>query len=120
MRNMIQVILRKASSTMTSQQVARMAVVGLLLACIARSVMAADFFMGREIYEMHCESCHGAEGRSMEPGVPDFSSGDAMFQTDADLYSKIRDGTDTMPAYRGILTEAEVRNVIAYLRSLQK
>ena len=105
---------------MTSIQIVRALAVSSVLAGITPSAIAADVFSGREVYEMHCEACHGADGRSIEPGVPDFSNGDAMFQPDSDLYSKIRSGTNTMPAYRGILTDAEVRNVIAYLRSLQK
>ena len=105
---------------MTSTQVVSALAVSCVFASIIPSAMAADVFSGRAVYEMHCEACHGADGRSIEPGIPDFSNGDAMFQLDSDLYSKIRNGTDTMPAYRGILTDAEVRNVIAYLRSLQK
>lgn len=84
-----------------------------------RPVNAADFFNGRQIYEVHCQSCHGIDGRSMEPGTPDFSIGDTLFRPDADLVREIRDGKGTMPAYRGLLTDAEIRDVVAYLRSLQ-
>ncbi len=92
----------------------------LAIASITRPVSAADYFKGREVYGTHCEGCHGADGRSSEPGVPDFSSGDGMVQTDAELLKKLREGTSTMPAFRGILKDSEIRGVIAYLRSLQK
>jgi mono/diheme cytochrome c family protein len=92
----------------------------LALVCGALPAFAADVFAGRTIYAAHCEGCHGDEGHSFEPGVPDFSNGDALFQTDTELFSKIRGGAGTMPAYRGVLSDSEVRNVIAYLRSLQK
>jgi len=105
---------------MTPPQIVRVLTLSFVLAGITPSAIAADVFSGREVYVMHCEACHGADGRSTDPGSPDFSNGDAMVQPDTYLYSKIRNGTATMPAYRGILNDAEVRNVIAYLRSLQK
>jgi cytochrome c6 len=86
----------------------------------ASPALSADYFKGREVYGLHCEGCHGADGRSDQPGVPDFSSGDALVQSDSEIFKKLREGSETMPAYRGILTESEVRAVIAYLRSLQK
>lgn len=82
------------------------------------SVIAADYFNGRNIYEMHCQTCHGVDGRSMVPGTPDFTTGDALFQTDSELFRQIRQGKGTMPAYEGLLSDSEIRDVIAYLRSL--
>jgi mono/diheme cytochrome c family protein len=90
----------------------------LILALPLTSGIAADYFNGREIYALHCQTCHGANGRSMIPGTPDFTTGDALFQTDAELFGQIREGTGTMPAYRGLLSDAEIRDVISYLRSL--
>jgi len=80
----------------------------------------ADVFNGRTIYDMHCQACHGADGRSMVAGTPDFSSGDVLFQPDTELFKQIREGKRAMPAYRGILNDDEIRDVIAYLRSLPK
>jgi len=117
---MIQMTLPKVQSATTSRQAVHAIIVTMAFATFTPPTIAADFFLGREIYETHCEACHGADGRSIEPGVPDFSSGDALFKPDADLYAIIRKGSDTMPAFRGILTDTEVRGVIAYLRSLQK
>ena len=101
----------------------RISIVAISITAIlapAESALAADFFKGREVYGQHCEGCHGADGRSDQPGVPDFSSGDALFQLDSEIYKKLREGSGTMPAYRGILTESEIRAVIFYLRSLQQ
>ena len=56
----------------------------------------------------------------MMPGIPDFSSGDGLFLPDPDLLNQIRDGKDMMPAYRGIIEDEEILDVIAYLRSLQQ
>ena len=86
----------------------------------AASAHAADIYNGREVYQLHCESCHGSDGRSLEPGTPDFSMGESMYRPDTDLVRLLRDGKGVMPAYRGLLSDAELRNVIAYVRSLQR
>jgi mono/diheme cytochrome c family protein len=91
-----------------------------MAAITINAATAADYFNGREIYETYCQTCHGIGGRNMEPGMPDFSSGDALFRPDSDLFAQIRQGKGVMPAYRGMLTDSEIRDVIAYLRSLQK
>jgi len=85
-----------------------------------RTVSGADYFNGRDVYDMHCQGCHGADGVSLDPGSPDFSRGDAMFRSDAELFQQIRGGGSAMPAFRGILEDDEIRDVIAYVRSLQR
>jgi len=89
------------------------------LICIADPVVAADVFQGRDIYMTHCESCHGVDGESMVPGTPSFADGDTLFRTDSELFTQILAGNNLMPAYRGFLSDAEIRDVIAYIRSLQ-
>ena len=102
----------------------RRPLIALLVAVPAVIVLqvatAADYFNGREVYDTFCQSCHGADGRSMTPGTPDFSNGDGMFRPDSDLFAGIRQGKGVMPAFRGMLSDEEIRDVIAYVRSLQK
>ena len=83
------------------------------------SLFAADSEAGKTKSAL-CAGCHGVDGNSMEPGMPDFSSGDTLFLPDAELFAQIREGKGVMPAYRGMLLDSEIRDVIAYLRSLQK
>lgn len=93
------------------------------LAAVALSawpVLAADVFAGREIYVTHCETCHGKDGRPVDPGTPDFARGERLFAGDGELFRRVRSGTGAMPAYRGLLSDDEIRDVIAYLRSLQR
>ena len=52
------------------------------------------------------------------PGVPDFAQGESLLQSDRELLSSIRDGKNMMPAYRGILTNMEILDAVAYLRTL--
>jgi len=92
----------------------------LLSVLLVEVANAADVFNGRSVYETHCSSCHGEDGTSMMPGTPDFTSGELTVRPDTTLLAQIREGTDFMPAYRGILSDSEILDVIAYIRSLQR
>jgi len=92
----------------------------MLSALLADIAGAADVFNGRAVYDTHCQSCHGDDGTSMMPGTPDFTSGEMMVRPDTELLKRIREGSDFMPAYRGMLEDNEIMDVIAYIRSLQK
>ena len=96
------------------------AAAALLALGLMSTVNAADYFNGREVYELRCQGCHGIDGASPAPGSPDFSRGDSMHKTDAELFKQIRGGGGAMPAFRGILSDDEIRDVIAYVRSLQQ
>ena len=96
---------------------------GLLLAAVLFSSMAAlanasDIFKGREVYDLHCQTCHGPDGQSIEPGTPDFSRGESLYAPDVDLVERLRG--EHLPSYRGLLTDEELRDVIAYVRTLQR
>jgi len=79
--------------------------------------LAADRMNGGQLYEIHCVSCHGETGNSIDPMTPNFASGDLLFLMDAELLDRIRDGKEGMPAFRGMLSDNEIRDVIAYLRT---
>ena len=86
----------------------------------AKALLAADIYGGQQVYEMHCQSCHGVDGRSMELGVPDFSRGESLFKPDTELVRELREGGGMHPAYRGLLSDDEMRDVLAYIRTLQR
>lgn len=92
-------------------------VVFATLSVMADRAIAADERKGREVYEIHCAGCHGVDGVSLDPLVPNFADGDALVLMDAELFQRIGDGKETMPAFRGILSSEEMRNVIAYIRT---
>lgn len=79
---------------------------------------AADPSKGAEIYSMHCASCHGASGISVMPGVPNFSKSEGLMSSDRALITFIQSGKAAMPAYRGVLSNQDTLDVIAYLRTL--
>ena len=88
----------------------------LLVACGAST--AADVNKGRQIYDRHCVICHGPSGRAMVAGAPNFDRGDGLMRPDFTLLGAIRAGKNAMPAYRGMLSDRDILDVIAYLRTL--
>ena len=88
----------------------------ILSIVLAGNAQAADPGLGGQLYSQHCSTCHGEDGRGTMPGVPDFTRGEGLFQANHMLARSIRDGKTVMPAFRGILTDNEINDLIAYLR----
>ena len=89
-----------------------------LLSLIMSAAMAGDMQKGREVYEMHCVACHGMNGYALDMTIPSFANGDRMFIMDQEMMQSIRNGKNMMPAFRGLLSDEEIRDVITYLRTL--
>ena len=90
------------------------------LFALAAAAHAGDTVRGAEIYKRHCASCHGPSGSGVWPGAPNLAQREAMMKTDQALLEALRRGRGAMPAYRGMITDGDLLNVIAYLRTLAK
>lgn len=83
------------------------------------SARAADPAKGRLLYASHCAGCHGAAGRAVMPGAPDFNQSQRrLMRPDFTLLASIRGGKNAMPAFQGILPDRDILDVIAFLRTL--
>lgn len=73
---------------------------------------------GRQHFEAHCAACHGADGKGGERGPDIISTGTARRRSADELAELIRKGIPTggMPAFP--LPEREMRELVAFLRSL--
>ncbi len=80
---------------------------------------AADPRHGAELYARHCTGCHGGDGRPVMPTAPDFSRPTSLMKPDPVLLASIRAGRGAMPAYRGLLRDTEILDIVAHLRSLR-
>ena len=89
----------------------------LLLAC--GQLQAADPGKGRQLYATNCAICHGATGISVMPGAPSFNRGDVLLRPDFTLLASIRQGKNAMPAFQGILSDRDIVDVIAYMRTMR-
>ena len=80
---------------------------------------------GAATYSSKCQMCHGAEGTGNTPAgkamkAPSFLSPATVKESNADLIAVTKNGKGKMPAYAGKLTDAEIKDVIAHIRTLQK
>jgi len=83
-----------------------------LAALIAISFVALPVFAdGAATYTAKCKMCHGASG---EKNFADLS------KSEADLAKTVTDGKAKMPAYKTKLTADEIKNVVAYIKTLKK
>jgi cytochrome c6 len=90
----------------------------LLAALLCGGAQAADTLKGRQLYAANCAICHGQDGRGVMPGTPNFDRGDALLRADMTLLGAIRAGKNAMPAFQGRLSDRDIMDVIAYLRTL--
>jgi cytochrome c6 len=78
------------------------------------------------LYKSKCAACHGPDGTGNVPtgkalGVTDLTSGDVQKQTDAQLTDSIANGKGKkMPAYKGKLTDDQIKGLVGYIRELGK
>lgn len=105
-----------------------------LLALLAASAAAAqaDVKAGRELYNKWCTSCHGVTGKGDGPVAANLpvkpgnhTDGSRMnVLPDTYLFTIIKQGgqavqkSQMMPPWGTQLTDQQIRDVIAYLRSL--
>ncbi len=78
---------------------------------------AADPNKGAQVYATHCITCHGPSGTGVMPNAPNFTKSEGLLSSDRDLLSSIKSGKAAMPSYRGVLSDQDILNVIAYLRT---
>lgn len=93
----------------------------------AGAEMPATADRGKTIYQTRCLECHGAEGRgdgekalSLSPRPGSLVSAATSAKSDRDLFRTIQNGKPktAMPAWKDVLTEEEIRDVLQYVRSL--
>lgn len=95
----------------------------LAVACwLTLPVQAQD--TGAKTYKAKCAACHGADGAGTSAGkamkARDFCSDDVKKETAAEMTDTIVKGKNKMPSYDKKLSDAEVKDVVAYLKGLCK
>jgi cytochrome c6 len=76
------------------------------------------------IYKAKCAVCHAPDGSGSGPmgkqlGAKDLRSADVQKQTDAQLSDSITNGVGKkMPAYKGKLTDDQIKGLIGFIRDL--
>jgi cytochrome c6 len=94
------------------------------LFCLAAFAIPSFGQSTADLYKTKCAICHGADGRGATPmgskiGVRDFHSPVVAKETDAEMFTLTRDGKNKMPAYKGKLTDAQIKDLVKYIRTLK-
>jgi mono/diheme cytochrome c family protein len=72
-------------------------------------------------YKAKCAMCHAADGTGNKAmKVASFKAPEMVKASDAQLITSTKDGKGKMPAYTGKLTDAQIKDLVAYIRTLQK
>ena len=89
--------------------------------------------LGKPLYEKYCQSCHKKDGLGQSPvpwgirhpdhvpAMPLNETSHAWHHGDEQLVQTILEGlrrTKIMPAWKGIISEQEAQQIVAYLKSL--
>ena len=95
----------------------------VLVLAVTASTQAQD---AGALFKAKCSACHAADGSSNGPmgktlGAKDLRSDEVQKQTDAQLNDSIANGMGKkMPAYKGKLTDAQIKDLVGYIRGLAK
>ena len=98
----------------------------LVLAFAARPAAVGDAAAGKVVYAKKCGICHGADGEGstgyakalgLQPAR--LSSDKVQKMTDAQIKKVVLEGFNKMKPVKG-LSEVDVANVIAYVRTFNK
>lgn len=81
---------------------------------------------GKELFDQKCGICHFADsdGKKIGPGLKGlnkrgtFSVNGNKKVTDENLKTWIEDGDSLMPPFKDVLDEAQIKDIIAYVKTL--
>lgn len=97
------------------------------IACLAASIVTPAFAQnaGADTYKAKCAMCHGPSGLGDTPAgkamkAASFKDPAIVKATDAELIAFVNNGKNKMPAYKGKLTDDQIKSAVAYIRTLQK
>jgi len=95
---------------------------GIMLAAMVAATMTAAFAQsGADNYKAKCAMCHAADGSASGPAgkamnVPSFKTSKL---TEAEMIAETKAGKGKMPAFTGKLTDAQIKDVITFVKTLK-
>jgi len=98
----------------------RFLVLGMVLCLLSMSASAANV---ADLYKSKCQGCHGPDGKATaigkKLGARDFQDPDVAKLTEADLVKITSDGKNKMPAYKGKLTDEQIKDLAKYIKEMK-
>lgn len=103
--------------------IARLGFVGGIFLGFAVAPVCAEQ-PGGQLYKTKCAACHGPDGTGSavgkKLGAHDFASAEVQSLSDQELIETTTKGKDKMPGYGKSLNEAQIKDLVAYIRELGK
>jgi len=101
---------------------------GMMLAAIFAATQGTLAFAqssGSDIYKAKCQSCHGAEGApnpgiAKMMGVKPVTDPSVKSLSEATMITDTTNGKGKMPAFKGKITDSQIKASVDYFRSLAK
>lgn len=96
-----------------------------LVAMMAATMTTAFAQSGADNYKAKCAMCHMADGSASGPvgksmKIAAFNSPEASKLSEADIITVIKNGKGKMTGYTGKLTDAQIKDVATFVKTLQK
>jgi cytochrome c6 len=103
----------------------KLSVLGIFLVLSAAMAAAQGAGAGKAIFASKCALCHGPDGKGNTSigkslKIADLHSDVVQKMSDADLKTVVTNGKNKMPPFKGKLTDAQMDQVISYIRELGK
>lgn len=88
---------------------------------------ATSIATGKQLYNQHCQSCHGKKGKGdgpksaqLDTECGDFTSADFQKQPDGSLFYKTFEGRKDMPSFKKKISDQnDIWALVNYMRTLK-
>ena len=84
------------------------------------------FAQGADTYKAKCQMCHGADTGLADTGagkamhVKPVTDADVQKQSEAQMIDAVTNGSGKMQAFKGKLSDAEIKDAVSFFRSFIK
>jgi len=99
-----------------------MSISSIVLLLFSASAFAADQ-KGQDLYKTKCQGCHGADGKASaigkKLGAKDFSDPEVAKMSESEMVKVTTEGKNKMPAYKGKLTDDQIKELVKYIREMK-
>jgi mono/diheme cytochrome c family protein len=94
-------------------------------AALPAAVNAVPTNQGAELFKAKCAGCHGPDGKGQTSmgkmmHLKDLGSADVQKMTDKEIHEIIAKGKTPMPAFGSQLNQAQINELVAFIRDLGK
>jgi len=97
----------------------------ITLAAVLATAIVPVFAQGADTYKAKCQMCHGAAGLADSGAgkamhVKPITDPDVQKQTEAQMIEAVTNGSGKMQAFKGKLTDAQIKDAVDFFRSFIK